>query len=241
MSLNKTNIEWCDFTWNPVTGCLGPAGDGVRCSYCYAHRLAKVWLKPTYLRHPLIGMWGAGDPDDPFAPRWAGGLLDPMGKKPSRIFVCSMGDLFGDWMPDEWIERVLTTVKCCPQHTFMFLTKWPQNLARWNPWPDNAWLGATATDVWTYLQAEAGLVRVKAPVRFISFEPLLERIGSENFLLPRTDWIIVGAQTGPGAKPVDREAVQELILAADERHIPVFLKDNLKWPEKRQEWPKVGA
>jgi len=237
--MNRTDIDWADYTWNPVTGCLGPKGDGLRCHYCYAHRLANGRLKKLYLANPHVL---AGDPADPFAPRWWPKRMDGLRTlhKPSRIFVCDMADLFGGWIPNLIIEDILESIRYRDDQVFMVLTRWPQNLARWNPWPSNAWVGATATDVFSYLQAEAGLVHVDAPVRFISFEPLLERIGSENLLLYRTDWIIIGGQTGPGARSVDREAVRELILAADERHIPVFLKENLKHPGRRQEWPTTS-
>jgi protein gp37 len=230
--MNKTRIEWADYTWNPITGCLGPKGDGVRCPYCYANRLANGRLRERYLQsYELI----AGDPHDPFAPRFQGGLLDPVGKKAGRIFVGSMTDPFGDWMPSKWIEWVLTTVHCCPQHTFMFLTKWPQNLARWSPWPENCWVGATATNNTEAYDAIKRLDDVDAIVRYLSIEPLLANIGGK--LLDGLDWVIIGAQTGPGAKPIDTRDVRELLDAADYYGIPVFLKDNLHWSERRQEWP----
>jgi protein gp37 len=238
--VNKTKIEWCrssdgkpGYSWNPIHGCLGSKGDGVRCHYCYAHRLANGRLKNTYLRHRLI----AGEADDPFAPRSAGGLLDPMGKRGGRIFVCSMGDLFGDWMPAEWAERILGVAKCCPQHTFLFLTKWPQNLAQFNPWPSNCWVGATATQSFPIVQAARELARVEAPVRYLSIEPLLGPLDYPGSLAG-LDWIIVGAQTGPGAKRPMTGWVQEIIDAAAARHIPLFLKDNLHWPEHIQGWPE---
>jgi len=230
--MNKTKIEWADYTWNPVTGCLGPKGDGVRCHYCYANRLAHGRLKNVYLRHRLI----AGEVDDPFAPRSAGGLLDPMGKKGGRIFVCSMGELFGDWMPAEWAERILGVAKCCPQHTFLFLTKWPQNLAQFNPWPPNCWIGATATDEESAWAAQSGLWDADASVRFISFEPLLGPIESDR--LCKIQWAIVGAQTGPGAVAPSPTWVRQIQRAADIWGTKVFLKDNLHWPEHIQEYPK---
>lgn len=237
--MNKTKIEWVrnsdgskGLTWNPVTGCLGPKGDGVRCHYCYAHRLAKGRLRKRYLRNRELD---GTNSQDPFAPRWAGGLLDPMGKKASRIFVCSMGDLFGDWVPDEWIDRIMATVRCSPQHTFIFLTKWPQNLARWNPWPPNAWVGGTATDEESAWLAQTHLWDVDAPVRFISFEPLLGNIDCNR--LYKIRWAIVGAMTGPGAIRPKRMWVNNIIRAAQIWDTALFLKDNLNWPEKRQEFP----
>ena len=237
MSMNKTNIEWCDYTWNPVTGCLGPKGDGVRCPYCYAHRLAKGRLRKPYLNGACI----TGTEDDPFAPRfWPERLEEPLRlKEPSRIFVCSQGDLFGGWVEKLVIASVLNFVQACPQHTFMFLTKWPQNLARWK-WPPNAWVGATATQSFLIAQAAEELKRVEAPVKYLSIEPLLGQLDYPNAFVG-LDWIIVGAQTGPGAMPPKRLWVEDIIEAADRKGAAVFLKDNLNWPEKRQEFPKVGA
>lgn len=229
--MNKTKIEWADYTWNPVTGCL------FNCSYCYARKIAerfrgtKAWpngFEPTV----HIGRF-----DEPIKLR-----------KPCKIFVCSMGELFGDWLndnskltiPDVQLS-VLQVVKSCPQHTFQFLTKCPQNLPKFNPWPDNAWVGVTATDNAMYEYAMDCLYKVQANVRFISFEPLLEpmswRISDIKDVL---DWIIIGAQTNPNRLP-KREWVQEIIDAADEAGIPVFLKDNLKWDYERKEWPKKGG
>jgi protein gp37 len=231
--MSETKIEWTDRSWNPVTGCLGPRGDGLRCSYCYARRLAMGRLKPRYLanRHVLDGL-----DVDPFAPRyWPARMDEPRSlRKPSRIFVVDMGDLFGPWVPDRIIEEILAVVRSCDRHTFQFLTKWPDRLARWNPWPENCWVGATVTNDEEACKTIRHLCWVDAPVRYWSAEPLLAPI---RHLPPWIRWLIVGAQTGPGAKPVDREAVQLLIDMADARAIPVFLKDNLHWPEKRQEWP----
>lgn len=235
--MNKTRIEWCDYTWNPVTGCLGPKGDGKRCSYCYAHRLAKGRLRKLYLELPWVL---AGKTDDPFAPRWwLDRLEQPIRAKigPSRIFVVDMGDLFGDWVPRSIQEQVLDVAHDCRQHTFMFLTKWPQNLAQFNPWPDNCWVGATATTGTEVFEASMHLGHVLASVRYLSIEPLLAHVPISN-IGGDINWLIAGAQTGPGAKPVDRQDVHELIDAADRRGIPIFLKDNLHWPEPRQEWPR---
>jgi protein gp37 len=233
-AMNKTKIEWADYTWNPITGCLGPMGDGVRCSYCYANRLANGRLREMYLANPYVL---AGDPADPFAPRfWPERVPQPRRVKigPSRIFVCDMSDLFGPWVPTGCTASIFTTVQYSPQHTFLFLTKWPQRLAQFNPWPPNAWVGATAT---TSTEAEIALTHladVDAAVRYISFEPLHEEIVLDMGVL---DWGIIGQQTNPDLPPL-LGWVYGLIDCLDRAGAKVFLKGNLQWIEPRQEWPK---
>jgi protein gp37 len=232
--MNKTRIEWADFTWNPVTGCLGPKGDGVRCPYCYANRLANGRLKNLYLSHRFQL---AGVIRDPFAPRfWRNRLDEPRHLRcPSKIFVCSQGELFGPWIPHVTIELVLNVVRECPQHIFMFLTKWPQNLARWNPWPSNCWVGASAENQPMAVDAASYLTEVAAPVKFLSLEPLLGRVDPTPII--GLGWLIIGAQTGPGARPPESWWVSNLLKYAYTYRVPVFLKDNLRWPEKHQKWP----
>ena len=236
--VNKTKIEWTDYTWNPVTGCLRG------CEYCYARRIAERFNKP-YGFYPTYHI---------------GRLQEPLKvKKPSRILVCSMADLFGEW----WfsvdnkplnagptiVNSILDIVRQCPQHTFQFLTKSPQHLAFGNPWPANCWVGVTATDWGSYLTALMGLKEVKASVRFVSLEPLLENVplaaavvgtNGDCFGVQDLDWLIVGAQTGPGAKPPENGWVAEIVGVAEAASVPLFLKDNLGWPGKRQEWPAAA-
>ena len=92
-----------------------------------------------------------------------------------RIFVCDMGELFGDWIPEEWQVQIFNAIKMNPQHTFQLLTKQPQNLAKWE-FPSNCWVGVTATNQAMFDEAVKYLKEVEATVKFISFEPLLERI-----------------------------------------------------------------
>jgi protein gp37 len=168
-----------------------------------------------------------------------------------RIFVCSQGELFSPAVPDTWVEAVLTEVKMCDMHTFIFLTKNPHLLAQWNPWPQNAWVGATVTDQSSFWAATAQLADVRATVCFLSVEPLLGRVTwpmkvARGWLWPlfKPDWLIIGAQTGPGCKKhwPHRAWVDELVTAANRAHIPIFMKDNLRRPFLsliiRQEWPR---
>ncbi len=216
--MNKSAIEWTDYTWNPVTGCLHG------CKYCYARRTAERGLG-EYGKHPK---------EERFKPRFHPGRLGEPArvKKPSKVFVCSMADLFGSWVPSAWKRAVFDAVKAAPWHTFQFLTKAPANLPF--TWPKNCWVGVSVTKGSLVDYATFNLRYVNAPVKFLSFEPLLGPVEIRDPL----DWIVVGAQTGPGATTPKAEWVEAILDFADARGVPVFLKDNLHWPERRQEFPR---
>jgi protein gp37 len=244
--VNRTAIEWTDYTWNPVTGCWGPGGTPEkpnRCPYCYAHKLAKRF----YHGYP---------PGDSFAPLFMPDRLSEPAKvkKPSKIFVSSMGDLFGDWVPDEWIAEVQQTAHDTPQHTFQFLTKNPKRLKDFNPWPSNCWVGTTVTNQEDADERLPWLLQADAPVRFVSHEPLLgetnivpfitqeyspeekDRIRAfgcavpNRFVLQDTiHWAIIGAMTGPGAVKVEAACVVNLEYQYQMAGVPVFEKDNLQY------------
>lgn len=214
--MNRTRIEWTTYTWNPVTGCRNG------CPWCYAARIARRFPQ----RYPRG-----------FAPTfWPERLEEPRRvRRPARIFVCSMGELFADWVPSDWQRAVLDVARACPWHRFIFLTKSPRNLIRQNPWPDNAWVGASATDQRMASEAVSALRDVQAPVRFVSFEPLLGPIDAD---LSGLDWVIIGALTGPAARQPEVTWVETLIARARAAGAAIFVKDNLRWPERIQEWPQ---
>jgi protein gp37 len=211
-------IGWCSYSWNPVSGCLN------NCEFCYAERIAERFrggkgypqgFEPTFHPHKLR---------EPSRVR-----------EPNRIFVCSMGELFGSWVPNAWREAVLEMVRGCPWHTFQFLTKCPAGLPGIQ-WPENAWVGVTVTgeaDLWRleYLR------QVKATVRFVSLEPLLSEIDPTK--LAGLDWWILGAMTGPGSEKRQprREWVQGLIDVAEKAGVPIYLKHNLRWPMRTEQFP----
>ncbi len=242
--MNRTKIEWCDYTWNPVVGCKHG------CSYCYARRFAERGL----------GEYGRWDKGRRFNPRFLPERLNEPGQvqKPSKIFTVSMGDLFGDWVPAKWIWEVLKIADECSHHTFLFLTKNPQRyleysgveLGAWPykqeriDFPRNCWAGLSVTDFQSWTWANCRLDHILAPVRFLSIEPLsgeVARLISANGLPPGADWVIIGAQTGPGAKPPNPDWVQAILDKTRERNVPVFLKDNLNWPDKVQEFPAMSG
>ena len=212
----KTKIEWCDYTINPVKGLCPMA-----CPYCYARRM---YLNPYYksmYQHPEV--------------RWyppAFDLLDTL-KKPSRIFVGSTFELFLDSLPENWMDYNLRTAERYPHHTFIFLTKQPQNLPKFadkdGRFPDNCWVGATITNDAMMPEVVKAFDNIWASMKFISFEPCLGRLSKESLKQIRDylcQWVIIGAQTKPTVMP-KIEWVKEIVEAADKAGIPVFLKDNL--------------
>jgi protein gp37 len=237
--MNRTSIDWLrndlggrGWTWNPLTGCCGPA-DGP-CPYCYARGIATRFA-------------GTKAFPNGFAPTWHPERLDePMKvKTPSRIFCGSMTDFFGPWVSREQFGEVLCAIAYAPQHTFYMLTKWPQNITAMlgNATPHmlpNLWIGASVTNQQIDITTAAGMVDVTWPHKFVSIEPLHGFVGSA--FAHWAQWCIVGAESGPGAEKhrPERRWVDGIIEACDIMNIPVFLKSSITalWPDMaRQEWP----
>jgi protein gp37 len=156
-------------------------------------------------------------------------------KNPSKIFVCSMGDLFGAWVSQSWIDEVLTVVRNVPRHTFIFLTKNPQRLPTID-WPPNAWVGATVDRQERVEPTYEALKQVKASVRFVSCEPLLEDVEFPSGVYwPSHEWIewlIIGAQSRTTNVPAFQPEfgwVLRLLHWARGMQVPVFMKDNLEF------------
>jgi len=226
---------------------------------CYAYRLAHGRLKERYLANknhaptqvPGDGIWQV----DPFYPRFWPNRLNPLSKasaymnlKPKGIFVCDMSDLFGIGIPEDWTRQVLEHIKWCSQHRFYLLTKQPQNLQKFSPFPANCWVGVTMTKP-DPLALEY-LDEVEAKIRYLSLEPMLARWPEISFEEIPADWLIIGACTGSHSDLVALqqrypelalmpygkkwtlqpriEWVQEIVQAADKAGVAVFLKDNLK-------------
>jgi protein gp37 len=241
--MNTTTIEWAEKTWNPVTGCT-PVSEG--CEHCYAKRMAQR----------LRGRCGYPE-DDPFKVTFHPDRLErPLKlKKPSRIFVCSMGDLFHDDVGYSIVD-IFDVMSATPQHTYILLTKRPErmrSLFRLNgpllgsePLP-NVWLGVTAEN-----QARADeripiLLQIPAAVRFVSVEPMLGPVDmSEWFGLYQLsndkwalkvgsrwkdspDWIIVGGETGPGARPMHPDWVRSLRDQCRAARVPFLFKQWGEW------------
>lgn len=221
--LSKSGIEYLDFLWDFESGCTNG------CSYCWARPIT-VRFKDRY--------------PNGFAPTiYPEALLSPLHlKKPSVIGVCFMGDLFDDAidperqievphkvLPHTLRELVFGTIRQCPQHRFLFLTKQPQNLLKWSPFPENCWVGVTATDYYMMFKALNRLREIKARVKYLSLEPLLESMAGPRLDFDGIQWLIIGAQTRPYKAP-EVDSVRDVIEAADIAGVSLFLKENLRWP-----------
>jgi protein gp37 len=221
-----TKIEWTDETWSPVTGC-SPISDG--CKNCYAKRMSKR----------LAGRYGYPK-DDPFkvTPHYSR-MSKPFGwKKSRRIFVCSMGDIFHKDVKPEWRQDVWDVMHENQQHTYIILTKRPKGAAKYKKswWFPNIWLGVTAENQQTADERIPILLQTPAAVRFVSVEPMLSKINIRKWLpeilggIPfRLDsdvlqWIICGAETGPGARHMQLDWAIDLKNQCKEAGIPFFFK-----------------
>lgn len=261
----KTKIDWCDSTWSPVTGCLHG------CEYCYARRIAERFgsnLMPIFTKYPVLdepvrnlGIDAGKIQPYPFdfTPTFHRYKLDePLRwKKPRTIFVCSMGDMFGNWVPDEWIKQLFEACEAAPQHRFLFLTKNPGRYCHLEragimPKGDNFWFGATFDHSnWpghdgpheipgrpTTFALHGKMVHDAGDFyypaypeknRFVSFEPLLYDIGA-HIGSTGAQWHIIGAETGnrKGKVATQREWVEHIVEYSDKNHIPVFMKESLR-------------
>jgi protein gp37 len=212
---DRTGIAWTDATWNPVTGCTKVSPG---CAHCYAETLSKrfgrsfeVTLHPERLDEPL---------------HW---------RKPRRVFVCSMADLFHKDVDDQFIADVLWTAAVrAPSHTYQFLTKRPERMLEWftayasTGMPlirgaANLWLGTSIeNDRFTFRADVLRRVPSRGSLRFISAEPLLGPLPSLD--LTGIDWLIIGGESGPKARPLDPQWVRDLITLAHMNGTAVFVK-----------------
>lgn len=221
----QNSIGWCDYTWNPVTGCRHHCRFGRdRKARCYAESIARRFAGGKAFPN---GFEPTFHPDRLGEPKKV--------REPARIFVSSMGDLFGAWVPREWIDATMHAMEAAPWHTFICLTKAPWVAMRYEM-PDNVWLGATITGDLTDETRRLACVRdYRARVRFLSCEPLA---GPVDVSRARPDWIIVGAATGPGGFQPQEAWARAIEDYANDRRVPLYHKGNLTIrPQKRHEWP----
>ena len=211
MSANSS-IEWTESTWNPLTGCnkVSPG-----CAHCYAERMAHR-LQAMGQPHYRNGFQLTMHPDSLEAPlEW---------KKPQRVFVNSMSDLFHDDVPDEFIGRVFDVMRRACWHTFQVLTKRYLRLAEISqrlPWPPNIWMGVSVESR-RFTSRIDDLRGSGAQVKFLSLEPLLGPLPDMN--LGGIDWVIVGGESGPGARPLREEWVIDIREQCSSAGIPFFFK-----------------
>ena len=208
----KSSIEWTESTWNPVTGCT-KVSEG--CAHCYAERMAvrlkamgqknyvngfKVTLHPHALNLPLT---------------W---------KKSQTIFVNSMSDLFHKDVPISFIQKIFDIMKQAHWHRFQILTKRSERLAEIAPllnWSENIWIGVTVENN-THLKRIDYLRNIHAAIRFLSLEPLLGSI--QNMDLSNIDWVIVGGESGPGSRAMEKNWVIDIQKQCRKANVPFFFK-----------------
>jgi protein gp37 len=221
-----TKIEWTSRTWNPIIGCL-PCSDG--CKYCYAERWS---VRLSHINYPSCRDYLKIINNNKFNGNVflrASKLKDPLNyKKPSMIFVCSMSDLF--YADFEAIDNVFEIIRQTPHHIYQILTKRADRMADYfynHVCPDNCWLGVTIENNHYYNRLN-NLKMIKAPIRFISFEPLLGSV--EDINLNNINWVIIGGETGARARIMREEWVKEIFRKCNELKIPYFFK---KWGSKQ--------
>lgn len=208
----RSKIEWTHTTWNPVSGCTKISAG---CKNCYAERMAMRLMAmgveryqrgfDVSLHHDLL--------DQPF--HW---------RQPRLVFVNSMSDLFHEDISPEFIKKVFETMAGCPQHTFQVLTKRSKRLSELAdslPWPRNIWMGVTVEDA-SVVHRIQHLLETPAKVRFLSCEPLLGPL--ESLPLAGIDWIIVGGESGPHARPMHADWARSLLKQCRLANAPFFFK-----------------
>lgn len=250
--MGKTSIEWTDASWNPIVGCTEVSPG---CANCYAARLASTRLKrvPEYIGLAEITNG---------KPRWKGEtgfcperLEEPLHwRKPRRIFVCDMGDLFHEAVHGDWIDQIIHIMDQCPQHTFQILTKRAQRMHDFLchfPMAEKPyiWLGVSVENQHFADERIPLLLQTPAAVRFISAEPLLgpldldsEKLGglhalgcgekSHAHVLPMCtglDWVICGGESGPNARPMHPDWARSLRDQCQAAGVPFFFKQWGDW------------
>ena len=262
----RTKIDWADASWNPVTGCLH------ECEYCYARRIAERFCGFDPDENPddwkfrrggticeLDGMQARRQKNGKvvpafypfgFTPTFHRYKLDEpeLWKKPRNIFVCSMADLFGGWVPDEWIDNVILATQKALQHRYLFLTKAPW---RYDDWlerfengeikgldvVENCWFGASASNNEQLEQAN------RSRAMWLSIEPIRERIFTDEDQFvdtimtpsgeverPRWAWVVIGAETGNSKNRIrpEKEWIDDIVSECKRWGTPVFMKESLR-------------
>ena len=217
---DRSRIEWTEATWNPVRGCTKISAG---CQNCYAEAFAERWR---------------GIPGHPYEQGFELRLVPEMldlpfrWKNPRKIFVNSMSDLFHAGVPDEYIIDVFEVMRLASRHQFQLLTKRAERLTELSPrlpWPQNVWVGVSIENQATANRLKY-LLAIPAQIKFVSFEPLL---GPVDIDLNGVDWVIVGGESGPHARPLDLEWVRDIRNHCTKAGVPLFLKQLGGRREKR--------
>ena len=215
--MRTTKIEWTDKTWNPITGCTKKSAG---CAHCYAEVMARR-LKAMGLDKYRNGFELTLHEDDLEEPlRW---------KKAHNIFVCSMSDIFHEDVPFDLVDKMMETIKLTPQHRYQILTKRSERMAEYfktREIPQNVWLGVTVECQATKSRIDH-LRELKSSVRFLSCEPLIENLGELN--LEGIDWVIVGGESGPKARPMMLAWVVGIKRQVEQQGAAFFFKQWGTW------------
>ena len=243
--VTQTKIEWTESTWNPVRGCTR-VSEG--CRFCYAERIASRFAREGLAYEGLAKMTKAG-------PRWTNHiqlvphlLEQPLKwKRPRSIFVNSMSDLFHEDVSFGYIQKVFDVMKRADWHQFQVLTKRAERLAELSPklvWPPNVWMGVSVESVDYTFRIDC-LRETTAQIKFLSLEPLLGRLS--QLRLEGIDWVIVGGESGSGARPMKEEWVVDIQNQCRAASVALFVKQmGTDWARKRSrggkgddmsEWP----
>ncbi|MDE0681280.1 MAG: phage Gp37/Gp68 family protein [Candidatus Poribacteria bacterium] len=229
MASQSSKIEWTESTWNPVRGCTR-VSEG--CRFCYAERIAARFSGKGMAYEGLAKNTKAG-------PRWTQKVIlvpellnAPLKwKKPRRIFVNSMSDLFHEKVELSDIQKVFAVMEKADKHQFQILTKRAKRLLKFNstlPWPPNVWMGVSVEDENVIDRIEA-LRQTDAHIKFLSLEPLLGAL--PNLELEGIDWVIVGGESGPGAREMKKEWVIDIREQCADADVAFFFK---QWGGKRK-------
>lgn len=215
--MRTTKIEWTDKTWNPITGCTKKSAG---CSHCYAEVMARR-LKAMGLDKYRNGFELTLHQDD---------LEEPLQwKKPHNIFVCSMSDIFHENVPFEFVDRIMNTINQTQQHRYQILTKRSERMAEYfktREIPQNVWLGVTVECPSSKKRID-DLRGLDASVKFLSCEPLIEDLGTLN--LENIDWVIVGGESGPLARPMKPEWAVAIKQQVEQQGAAFFFKQWGSW------------
>jgi protein gp37 len=210
--MRTSKIEWTEATWNPITGCTKLSAG---CANCYAERMARrlhAMGQPNY-RNGFHVTCHQHILEQPLS--W---------RMPRTIFVNSMSDLFHEDVPDDFIVSIFDVMQRAHWHRFQVLTKRADRLAELGPrlqWPNNVWMGVTVENKLAKRRVSA-LRSVPATMRFLSIEPLLESIGTLN--LSGIHWVIVGGESGPGARQMQKDWVDEIKEQCIAKDVAFFFK-----------------
>ena len=229
MATQSSKIEWTESTWNPVRGCTR-VSEG--CRFCYAERIAARFSGKGLAYEGLAENTKAG-------PRWTQQVIlvpellnEPLKwKKPRRIFVNSMSDLFHEKVKLSYIQEVFAVMEKADRHQFQVLTKRAERLLEFNsklPWPSNVWMGVSVEDKHVTDRIDA-LRQTDAHIKFLSLEPLLGAL--PNLELDGIDWVIVGGESGPGAREMQKKWVIDIRDQCADAKVHFFFK---QWGGKRK-------